>query len=165
MPCILLRAGDRPTVDGFSIGRTMRRSPFRAANRRASRAGGTRSGRCGCSVGTSDEASGRRALRKTSCFSGSRFPSCQRSGTRSSSVQRFIGPALQGSSVSGFRRNHVALEPGAGKSDQDVGPGTIENRHGHRVQAAFGDRLTTPAITVPKTRRLMREIIPSDITQ
>ena len=54
MPCNSSKTGGRPMADGSSIARTMRHWLFRSANRRLSRAGGTRSERCGCSVGTSD---------------------------------------------------------------------------------------------------------------
>ena len=50
----LVEARGRPTAAGSSIARTMRRSTFPSASRWASRVGGTRSGRCVCSVGTSE---------------------------------------------------------------------------------------------------------------
>jgi hypothetical protein len=63
MPCVSSRAGSRPTVDGFSIARTTRRSPSRSVSPWASRVGGTRSGRCVCSVGTGEHGSSLRFLR------------------------------------------------------------------------------------------------------
>jgi len=62
MPFILSRANGKLTADGFSIARTTRRWPCRPASQWVNRAGGTRSERCGFSIGTKDEGSRRRAL-------------------------------------------------------------------------------------------------------
>jgi len=62
LPARSSKEGGRPTVDGSSMAHTTRRLPSRSANRWVSRVGGTRSGPCGCSVGTSEkEGSSRRA--------------------------------------------------------------------------------------------------------
>ncbi len=55
MPYSSSKAGGRRMVDGSLIALTTRRFRFRGVSRWVSQANGTRSGRCGCFVGTSDK--------------------------------------------------------------------------------------------------------------
>ena len=62
MPCISSRADGSQTADGSSITPMTKLSPYLSGNQLASRVGGTRSARCGCSVGTTAKGHNRRTL-------------------------------------------------------------------------------------------------------